>query len=165
MFCPDWTGLNPADPRDRALAFRQKWPAPDQRSATPIDTLKVGDVVWRAKYDHIEKGVVVDLRQVRHVSTGSVMESDKGEHVEFVAQFGYDYVRQTYQWKFFDSREKALADLQRQIETRIRDAERDLDRTKNLLARAQAGAVELWGFVGTKRVVQSAGDPIEDKAA
>lgn len=164
MFCPDWTGLNPADPRDRALAFRQKWPAPDQRSAMPIDTLREGDVVWRAKYDHIEKGVVSGLRQVRLVG-GSVSESDKGEYVEFVAQFGYDYVRQTYPWKFFDSREKALADLQRQIEARIRDAERDLDRTKNLLARAQSGAVELWGFVGTKRVVQSAGDLIEDEAA
>jgi hypothetical protein len=92
---------------------------------------KIGQKVWRAKWDKIEEGVVVGTKKVSFTNTGSMYDNPKGEYVAFIATFDkphptngfhYDLEEQTYAWKFFPNEVDAYRVLAREAYDRKLEA-------------------------------------------
>jgi len=77
--------------------------------------MKVGDTVFRVKYDKIEDGEIVRSYRGIYSSSGEWIPKTDGNRVCFVARFGtFDYLGQTYEWKFFVNVKNARTALARQ---------------------------------------------------
>ena len=83
---------------------------------------KIGETVYRAKWDKVETGVVRSKRRVSISNSGSSYEDCNGKYVEFVAQFNeYDWIGQTYAWKFFRDPKDAYTVLARELKERMKN--------------------------------------------
>lgn len=156
---PDWDRLclDPSHPRDRAMGFRSLWPQLDREAAIPIDSFEPGDKVWRADALglRVEEGVVVGLKQVLVESNGDVRESKIGCHVEFLAAFGpYNAYVQTYQWKFYDSPEKAWVALKGLAKENVRAGEAALARAKTMQALIEQGEYDIRRYDKAGRILR-----------
>lgn len=121
--------------RAAELAY-EKWH--QQHEVECARDLVVGAVVYRAMYDRIEEGVVRRVSRCNIRSNGNAIECENGEHGTspyYVAQFGRDWVDQTYQWRWFFDRKKAQAEL-------VRELRRNIEHERSKIAKWEALIVE-----------------------
>ena len=98
---------------------------------------KIGETVYRAKWDKVETGVVTSKRRVSISNQGTSYEDPNGEYVEFIAQFGSDWVGQTYAWRFFRHQKDAYKRLVFEIAARIEEYERKITECRQCLVTAK----------------------------
>jgi hypothetical protein len=102
----------------------------------------IGETVYRAKWDKVEAGIVRSKRRVSISNSGGSYEDPDGKYVEFVAQFNdYDWVGQTYAWKFFRHPRDAYRRLAYEIKERIDEYERKIAEWRKYLEAAEEKAV------------------------
>ena len=103
----------------------------------------IGETVYRAKWDKVETGIVRSKHRVSISNSGTSYDDPKGDYVEFLAQFGeWDWVGQTYEWKFFRHQRDAYNRLAYEIEERIGDYEHEIAKWRQLLEGVEEKAKE-----------------------
>ena len=102
---------------------------------------RIGETVYRAKWDKIEAGIVRSKHKVSISNSGTSYDDPNGEYTEFIAQFGeYDWVGQTYAWKFFRNPKDAYKKLVYEIKERITEYEREIAKWHQFLVTAEEKA-------------------------
>jgi hypothetical protein len=89
----------------------------------------VGAKVYRAGYDKVEEGEVVNVFPCRINSRGDPVEDPSGPHTAYCARFGVGlsgFELQTYHWKFFIKASVARAKLVYEMRCRVEDTQRSL---------------------------------------
>lgn len=96
----------------------------------------VGAIVFRVHYETVQPGVV---RQVaRCKNPDSPTPTLTGEYPYYAAEFGNEWVAQTYSWRFFALEQDARVALAYRMERNIEDAEARLVRDRAKLAKLRA---------------------------
>jgi hypothetical protein len=102
---------------------------------------KIGDKVYRAKWDTIQEGEVVRTQRVSISNSGTSYEDVHGKYIEYIAKFGKDnwaeYVGQTYPWKFFSDKKLAYRRLAYEIEDRIDEYQKKIRELEDVLHTAR----------------------------
>ena len=105
----------------------------------------VGATVYWPNYDHVEEGKVVKVAPCRLNSRGDPQEDPEGSYTLYYAQFqpGGPWHSQTYPWKFFVKASVARAKLVRQIEDRIEEGRRAIEKMEQLIKANKTLGVEV----------------------
>lgn len=102
---------------------------------------RIGETVYRAGWNKVETGIVRSKRRVSISNSGSSYEDPNGAYVEFLAQFNqYDWVGQTYAWKFFRDPRDAYKRLAYEIKERIAEYEHKIAEWRESLEAAEEKA-------------------------
>lgn len=116
--------------RAAELAYELQIQREDEENARII---VVGTVVYRPGWADIEEGVVRRVSRCDLDLGGNVQEREGGKYPYYVAQFKYDWVGQTSQFKWFTDRAKACNDLVKTFHSRIDEKRLEIERWEKLI--------------------------------
>ncbi len=108
--------------------------------------LVVGAKVYRVMYGQIQEGVVRTASRCNNPDYGENPNGDKPYYAaEFIKAPGChgDWEVQTFSWKFFADRDRAVKKLVERLEVEIEDKRRDLDKLVRRVAAIRSGEEKL----------------------
>lgn len=117
-----------------------------EAAACDARDLVVGATVYRVMYGRIQEGVV---RKVARCDNPDRGDAPDGKNPYYAAEFikapgcHGDWEAQTYSWKFFADRDRAVKRLLGQMETEIEDKRRELDKLVRRVAAIKSGEEKL----------------------
>lgn len=115
--------------------FEREFAAQQERDAR---NFVKGAKVYRANYDHIQEGVVVEVSRCDDPEC-RYGGKPTGKYPYYAAQFRSEWVAQTYSWKFHADRRGAVDDLIERLENGAADHERAAKKDRDRVARIRSG--------------------------
>lgn len=118
---------------------KRQW---DEAAARDARDFVVGATVYRVMYGGIQEGVVRKAARCNDPDYGEVADGKNPYYAaEFIRAPGChgDWESQTFAWKFFATRERAVKKLVERLERDIEDKQRDLDKLVRRVAAIRSG--------------------------